>query len=66
MITLGPLTTTTDGQITLIGVASFSPDKHCSYKSPMVFARVSDQLDWIRKNTDVNDIACSQRPDMID
>jgi hypothetical protein len=50
-----------DGKLTLIGVISFSGEKPCNYKLPMGFARVSDQLDWIKENTDVNDWECNKR-----
>jgi len=50
------------GKLTLIGVDSFvMKDENgliCSANIPAAYARVSDQLNWIKENTDVGDWQC--------
>ena len=62
MILEGPATTMTGGKLTLVGVASFSVQDEngipCSVNVPAGYARVSDQLNWIKENTDVADWEC--------
>jgi hypothetical protein len=53
--TLGPATAIVDGRVTFIGVLSFGP---CSPDWPFGFARVSNQLDWIKSNSDVSKFNC--------
>jgi hypothetical protein len=61
---LGPATTTIGGKITLIGVASYGikdeDGSYCSPKLPSAYARVSTQLDWIQKNSDVSQWECNK------
>ncbi len=47
--------------MTLIGVTSFGLPKYslCTSENPSAFARVSTQLEWIHKNTDVSDWDCN-------
>ncbi len=57
---LGPATTTINGQITLIGIVSFGMG-NCSLQFPVGFARVTHQLNWIKKNSDVDKFQCINR-----
>jgi hypothetical protein len=57
----GPATIVIGGKITLVGIASFVflNDSFCATDYPSAFARVSTQLQWIRKNTDVSERDCN-------
>ena len=57
----GPLTAIIDGKTTLLGVFTFPGNLQCTTDLPMGYARVSDQVDWIRQNTDVDDWECSKK-----
>lgn len=46
----GPLVTTLNSKVTLVGVTSFGVG--CGGKYPGVYARVSNQKDWILNNSD--------------
>jgi hypothetical protein len=56
---LGPAVSLIHGRITLIGVISFSIGFLCNGQAPEGYFRVSHQLEWIRKNTDVSEWACN-------
>jgi hypothetical protein len=62
LILEGPVTTMSDGKLTLVGVTSFTlKDENglpCSVNIPAAYARVSDQLNWIQENTDVAEWKC--------
>jgi hypothetical protein len=60
-VSLGPAVALINGQITLIGIISFSaPATLCFGHVPEAFFRVSHQLDWIKKNTDVSQWECNK------
>jgi hypothetical protein len=56
---LGPAVSLIDGRITLIGVISFSIGIFCDGQAPEGYFRVSHQLEWIHKNTDVSEWECN-------
>jgi hypothetical protein len=58
----GPATRIIGGKMTLIGVTSFGLRNQyslCTPEYPSGYARVSTQLEWIHKNTDVSDWDCN-------
>jgi hypothetical protein len=57
---LSPLTAIIGEKITIIGIMSIITDPNCSTDYPSGFFRVSDQLDWIQQNTDVNEWECNK------
>jgi hypothetical protein len=52
------------GKLTLIGATSFSikdeDNKTCKSHIPNAFARISNQVNWIRANTDVAEVECGR------
>jgi len=60
----GPATTMVNGKLTLVGLTSFSmidaDGKTCKSHIPAAYARISDQLKWIRDNTDVAEVECGK------
>jgi|FrelakmetLWP11LW_1041352.scaffolds.fasta_scaffold820288_1 hypothetical protein len=53
-----------NGKLTLVGLTSFSmidaDGKTCKSHIPAAYARISDQLKWIRDNTDVAEVECGK------
>jgi hypothetical protein len=56
---LGPVVGLIDGRITLIGIVSFTIGDLCTGTRPEGLFRVSHEIEWIRKNTDVSEWKCN-------
>lgn len=50
ILVVGPLAATVNGKVTLVGVTSFGVG--CGGNYPGVYARVTNQKDWILSNSD--------------
>ena len=56
---LGPVVGLIDGRITLIGIVSFTIGDLYTGTRPEGLFRVSHEIEWIRKNTDVSEWKCN-------